>query len=177
MENLFLSLVPYVDRYSIFFAKLLGNISLDHQQTLPVTFKEHELTYTKVLGLNWDPNADSLCYKYQPNPVKYSKRAILSEIARIYDLLGLLAPVTTDLKRLMKYLWVLKVGWDDIIPEDAKSEWYQYHQELPILASLRVPRLITTLQAHYELHGFSGSSEAAYAAVVYLRVCTSERVN
>ncbi|XP_050444020.1 uncharacterized protein LOC126847685 [Adelges cooleyi] len=156
--------------------KLLSNIPLDHQQTLPVTFEEHELTYTKVLGLNWDPKVDSLSYKYQPNPVKYSKRAILSEIARIYDPLGLLAPVTTVLKRLIKYLWVLKVDWDDIIPEDAKYAWQQYHQELPILATLRVPRLVTSPNALYELHGFSDSSEAAYAAVVYLRVCTSDRI-
>ncbi|XP_050435209.1 uncharacterized protein LOC126842324 [Adelges cooleyi] len=156
--------------------KLLSNIPLDHQQTLPVTFEEHELTYTKVLGLNWDPKVDSLSYKYQPNPVKYSKRAILSEIARIYDPLGLLAPVTTVLKRLIKYLWVLKVDWDDIIPEDAKYAWQQYHQELPILATLRVPRLVTSPNALYELHGFSDSSEAAYAAIVYLRVCTSNRI-
>jgi len=44
-----------------------------------------------------------LSYQYQPNPIRFSKRAILSEIARIYDPIGLLAPVTTHLKKLMKY--------------------------------------------------------------------------
>jgi len=74
-----------------------------------------------VFGLNWEPTADILSYNYQPNPIRFSKRAILSEIARIYDPLGLLAPVTTDHKRLMKYLWIAEVGWDQPIPEDAAS--------------------------------------------------------
>lgn len=60
-----------------------------------------------------------LSHQYQPNPVYFNKRAILSEIARIYDPIGLLTPVTTNFKRLMKYLWSVGVGWDDKIPEDA----------------------------------------------------------
>ncbi|CAI6372156.1 unnamed protein product [Macrosiphum euphorbiae] len=91
-------------------AKFLGKIPEEHQQTSSKSFNEHGSDYTKVLGLNWEPAADLLSYKYQPNPIKFSKRAILSEIARIYDPLGLLAPVTTDLKRLMKYLWIPEVG-------------------------------------------------------------------
>jgi len=91
--------------------------------------------------------------KYQPNPVKYSKRAILSEVARIYDPLGLLSPVTNDLKRLMKYLWLVEVGWD----EEAATTWNKYHQELPVLATLKIPRLVTHTRTSYELHGFSDS--------------------
>jgi len=68
--------------------KLLENIPEDHRQTHPVTFEEYDSDYTKVLGLNWQPRVDSFSYSYQPNPVRFSKRAILSEIARIYDPLG-----------------------------------------------------------------------------------------
>lgn len=150
--------------------KILDSIPVEHQQANPVSFNEHDSNYTKVLGLNWEPNADSLSYKYQPNPIRFSKRAILSEIARIYDPLGLLTPVTTDLKRLMKYLWIAEVGWDQPIPEEAATLWERYHQELPTLALLKIPRQVTQANATYELHGFSDSSEAAYAAVVYLRV-------
>lgn len=104
-----------------------------------------------------DLKNDVFSYKYQPNPVRYSKRAILSEIARIYDPLGLLSPVTTDLKRLMKYLWLIEVGWDESIPEDAATAWKRYHQELPVLAMLKIPCLVTHTHASYELHGFSVS--------------------
>ncbi|XP_008183743.1 uncharacterized protein LOC103309618 [Acyrthosiphon pisum] len=156
--------------------QLLTHIPLEHQQVLPITFEEPDSGCTKVLGLRWDPKVDSLSYQYQPCPVKFSKRAILSEIARIYDPLGLLTPVTTDLKRLMKYLWLVGVNWDETIPEEAMTSWTQYHRELPILATLQIPRMVTHPNATYELHGFSDASEVAYAAAVYLRIDTGTEV-
>ena len=69
-----------------------------------------------MLGLKWEHDSDVLSYEFTPNTVQYTKRAILSEIARIYDPLGLLTPVTTELKSLMKYLWTTGLGWDDVLP-------------------------------------------------------------
>lgn len=68
--------------------KLLASISIDYRYTQPVTLIEQESEQTKVHGLNWDAKSYVLSYKYQSNPVKYSKRAILYEIARIRILLG-----------------------------------------------------------------------------------------
>lgn len=51
--------------------------------------------------------------------MRFNKHAILFEIVRIYDPIGLLTPVTTNLKRLKKYLWSFGVRWDDLIPEEA----------------------------------------------------------
>lgn len=148
-------------------ARLLEAIPPEEQQTEPVIFNE-PTEFTKVLGIKWQPNDDTLAYSYQPNPVRFNKRAILSEIARIYDPIGLLTPVTTTLKRLMKYLWSIGVGWDATIPDEAVEIWTRYHKELPFIGSIHVPRQVTTKGARYELHGFCDSSEAAYAASVYL---------
>jgi len=90
--------------------ELLKAVPMAHRQTDPVTFEATDCEATNVLGLKWIPNMDSLSYNVRPNPVRYSKRAILSEIARIYDPLGLLSPVTTELKRLLKYLWSIELG-------------------------------------------------------------------
>lgn len=76
-----------------------------------------------------------LSYNFSPNTVKYSKRAILSEIVRIYDPLRLLTPITTELKRLMKYLWSIELGWDDVIPGIAVATWMHYRNELSVFAS------------------------------------------
>lgn len=149
---------------------LLEAVPPDCRQTDPVTFDEPTSDYTKVLGLKWEPNPDILAYQYEPNPVRFNKRAILSEIARIYDPIGLLTPVITNLKCLMKYLWSVRVGWDDQIPEDAAKVWSQYHEELPVIGLIKIPRQVTTEKATYELHGFCDSSEIAYAAAVYLLV-------
>lgn len=152
---------------------MLNQVHLKHIQTNPVTFEESSSYFTKVLGLNWDPKVDLLSFKYHLNQVKFSKRAALSEKARIYDPFGLFSPVTTDLKRLMKYLWIAEMRWNEPLPEDAATASLTYHQKLPELVNSQINRLVTCPQTTYELHGFCGSSEAAYAAAVYLRV-TSE---
>jgi len=100
--------------------------------------------------------------------VHFTKRAILSEIARIYDPIGLLTPVITNLKQLMKYLWSIGVGWDERIPDDAIDTWTHYHEELPLIWSIRIRRRATTSGATYEVHRFFDSSESAYASAVYL---------
>lgn len=148
--------------------KLLEAVPPEYRQTDPVTFNETKMDYTKVLGLRWEPSSDRLAYNYKLNPVRYSKRAILSEIARIYDPIGLLTLVTTTLKRLMKFLWSIGAGWDNEIPEKAAEVWSRYHHELPCLGFIFVPRKITTKGAKYEVHGFCDSSEVAYAAPVNL---------
>lgn len=147
---------------------LLENIPPDHRQTDSVTFDDPGSDYTKVLGLKWEPKPDTLAYQYLPNAVCFTKRAILSEIARIYDPIGFLTPLTANLKRIMKYLWSIGLGWDDKIPEDAAIAWSRYHTELPLIGSIRMPRQVTTNRATYELHGFCDSSEIAYSAAVYL---------
>lgn len=76
----------------------------------------------------------------------------------------------------MKYLRIAEVGWDQPIPEEAAILWTKYHEELPDLGALRIPRRVTSSNATYELHGFSDSSEAAYAAAVYLRVDSGTEV-
>jgi len=127
-----------------------------------------ESEFTKVLGLKWEPSSDILAYHYQPNPIRFNKRAILSEIARIYDPVGLLTPVTTHLKKLIKYLWSLGVGWDDQLPPEAMDAWERYHEELPLIGKIGVRRQVTISGSTYELHGFSDSLECAYAAAIYL---------
>jgi len=72
----------------------------------------------------------------------------------------------------MKYLWMIKVGWDDALPFVTMEAWTRYHEELPFLASVCVARQITIEDANYELHGLCDSSESAYAAVVYLLTST-----
>ncbi|XP_060855155.1 uncharacterized protein LOC132932813 [Metopolophium dirhodum] len=147
---------------------LLEAVPIEHRKTDNFTFDEPQSDYTKVLGLKWEPNLDMLSYQYRPNPVRFTKRAILSEIARIYDPIGLLTPVITNLKRLMKYLWSIGVGWDERIPDDAIDAWTRYHEELPLIGSIRIRRRATTPGATYEIHGFYDSSENAYAAAVHL---------
>ncbi|XP_078051783.1 uncharacterized protein LOC144477936, partial [Augochlora pura] len=63
----------------------------------------------KTLGVAWNPHNDSFSYSVNLNSNKtHTKRSILSVIAKIYDPLGLLGPVTVAAKMLMQRLWQLK---------------------------------------------------------------------
>jgi hypothetical protein len=99
-----------------------------------------------------------------------TKRSISSVIARIYDPLGLLAPVIVRAKILLQRVWALKVDWDESLPSDLHSEWNRYYSQLPLLNNIRFPRkTIIKTAVNIELHGFCDASEKAYGACVYIR--------
>lgn len=52
-----------------------------------------------------------------------TKRSVFSLISKLFDPLGLLAPVTIRAKILMQKLWELKLQWDDPLPEDKVTVW------------------------------------------------------
>lgn len=60
----------------------------------------------KTLGLLWNPSSDELAFRINPvqQQTAVTKRYILSEISKIYDPLGLLAPATVVAKLLMREL-------------------------------------------------------------------------
>ena len=72
----------------------------------------------KTLGISWNANNDSIIYTVNSVSSKTtrSKRAILSEIAKIFDPLGLLGPIILYAKNIMQELWKEKLHWDESVP-------------------------------------------------------------
>ncbi|XP_028157810.1 uncharacterized protein LOC114350993 isoform X2 [Ostrinia furnacalis] len=139
---------------------LQGSVSLDQAEPSPL----------KVLGLKWDPSSDSFLFSVKPEIKPCTKRSILSELARIFDPLGFLSPITIQAKCLIQKLWILGVDWDETPPIEVVRSWTSYSDQLPNLTRLRIPRKLTCSNSKsYELHGFCDSSEIAYGAVIYLR--------
>ena len=89
------------------------------QQYFNAAFKKKE---TKILGLKWTLNVDSLhiavdkLLEYIINLVVLTKRAACSLAPRLFDPLGFLEPFLIRAKIMMQELWTLKLGWDDVIP-------------------------------------------------------------
>ncbi|XP_011884024.1 PREDICTED: uncharacterized protein LOC105571157, partial [Vollenhovia emeryi] len=126
----------------------------------------------KVLGIGWNPASDVFNFKVSlPPEIPQSKRAILSTIARLFDPLGWVTPVTIQAKIFLQYLWQLKLDWDDNIPLEQLANWHTVYSQLAELNKLELPRWIDvdTTAARYELHGFADASSVAYAAVIYLK--------
>ncbi|XP_071648493.1 uncharacterized protein [Temnothorax longispinosus] len=138
-----------------------------------LSFESPEDQALKVLGLYWHLQSDSFGFSLNPLTRKCTKRTILPEVARIFDPLGFLAPLTFTAKRLIQRLWTLKLEWDDEPPLDVRRQWERYQAEFDALAPLRIPRTLPAGDnVRRELHGFCDASEQGYGAVVYLRVVT-----
>ncbi|XP_073976442.1 uncharacterized protein [Rhodnius prolixus] len=128
----------------------------------------------KILGLGWDPTTDSFFYAVRMAEPASTKRAILSQMARIFDPLGWLTPVVFKAKLFFRQLCRLQLDWDQQLPTELVAPWLEFQQRLPELGHIRLPRLLPTSGAAYthRLVGFCDASENGYAAVVYLHTTT-----
>lgn len=137
---------------------------------------EIESSVSKILGLVWEAETDSFRFiTHIASTTKISKRIILSEIAKLYDPLGLISPVIICAKILLQELWLVKVGWDESLPPKIAQRWANFRQQLPDLDQLVIPRWFGFLHSgsFVEIHGFADASNLAMAAVVYVRVKSS----
>jgi hypothetical protein len=45
-----------------------------------------------------------------------TKRALVSDIAKMYDMFGWFSPSTIKAKILLQQVWEKRIGWDDPVP-------------------------------------------------------------
>ncbi|GFT57618.1 uncharacterized protein TNCV_4635421 [Trichonephila clavipes] len=131
-----------------------------------------EESITKTLGVLWNSSSDTFCFKVSPstNPI-FTKRDVLSQIARIFDPLGLLGPVISKAKFFMPQLWLLKLEWHEKLPVPVAAEWASFVQFLPVLEKLKIPRFVLSENLeNINLYGFSDASEKGFGAVTYVSV-------
>lgn len=131
-------------------------------------------TIIKTLGIKWNKNSDRFQYDINLRPVTkpVTKRFILGEISRLFDPMGWLAPVIVVAKIIIQNLWLARVGWDEEVPRDVETEWFNFCNDLKQAENIYIERWLNTNNndKKVELHGYSDASQKAYAAAVYLRV-------
>lgn len=152
--------------------QLLENIPEDQREThgsLDLGFEDT----VKTLGIHWHPKADYLNFNVQLQASKKSptKRIVLSEVSKLFDPLGLLAPVIIRAKIMLQRLWLQSLEWDEPLPREIMEMWMQFKEEIPTINNIKINRWIQSLpDSRMELHGFADASEMAFAAVVYARI-------
>ena len=135
---------------------------------------------TKTLGLEWKTSSDCFHLTISNSPLSSgdpTKRTMVSDVARVFDVLGWFALAVIRVKILLQRLWEQGIGWDKPVPPPVRDSWNKWKSELPCLSNKSVPRCYHPKGVrilHKELHGFSDASENAYAAVVYLRMVDVE---
>ncbi|XP_065367154.1 uncharacterized protein LOC135959932 [Calliphora vicina] len=74
----------------------------------------------------------------------------------------------------MQELWILKIGWDESIPQELHLAWEYFVSDLKTLNSLEIPRFCLAAESQsVQLHGFCDSSIRAYGCCFYFRVKTN----
>jgi Pao retrotransposon peptidase len=113
------------------------------QQEQQVDFADTQSV--KTLGLRWHPNQDTLVIIIQ-EPAKIiqapTKRFVLSEIARLFDPLGLVGPIIVTAKILLQTLWQKGLEWDQPLDKDDQQTWQQFRDQLTQLQQIAVPRRV-----------------------------------
>ncbi|XP_058839804.1 uncharacterized protein LOC131695363 [Topomyia yanbarensis] len=124
----------------------------------------------KTLGISWEPSSDLFRFDINTNAVTepITKRSILSAIARLYDPLGLIAPIIIRAKMLLQLLWTLSLDWDEDVPGEVQTRWKGFASELPDLSSYRISRYAFG-EGDIQLHCFADASKAVYGTCVYAR--------
>ena len=134
----------------------------------------------ETLGVVWDSNRDKLLYTVKQIDLtgKITKRNILSEIAKMFDPLGLLGPVILFAKIIMQECWKSKVNWDESVPQKLHSTWIAFASQLNVIRELNIDRrLLLKNPIHIELHGFCDASQDGYGACIYVRCTDSSGQN
>ena len=137
------------------------------------TFAKQQLGQSKaktggLLGLPWDKQEDQISVVLPQNEVVASKRALLRNLAKIYDPLGLAAPLTIKGKFIYRDVCNVKVAWDAPLPPQLANRWTRWKKELP--AEVMVARALTCAQEQIEeieLHAFGDASKNGVCATVH----------
>ncbi|XP_015915017.2 uncharacterized protein [Parasteatoda tepidariorum] len=129
------------------------------------------LIETKTLGVSWKPILD--CFLFRVKVClenSYTKRDVLSTIAKLFDPIGLMAPVIAKAKIFLQRLWRIKMDWNDSLPDEEYREWHQFLVSLESINNIEIPRRIfITIPKSVEIHGFADASQQCYGAAVYCK--------
>ena len=144
-------------------SKELQSIMTDQGNIAP-----HGNSYEKVLGMKYMLEFDSLQVgEFQLDASANTKRAVLSQISKVFDPLGLYLPVSNKGKLLMRELWAAKLEWDDVIPDETLKKWSLHCTDLNSLATVFFPRSCVNEDSPNSLVIFTDASKLGYGFAIY----------
>ncbi|GFW36385.1 integrase catalytic domain-containing protein [Trichonephila clavipes] len=152
----------------------LHKLCANHEKLSPDPEQNYNfatLTEMKTLGVSWKPNLDCFLIKVKVClDSSYTKRDVLSTIAKIFDPVGLMAPVISKAKIFLQRLWRSKLEWNDLLPAEEYREWQQFLVSLENINNIEIPRrILVAFPEVIEIHGFADASERCYGAAVYCK--------
>ncbi|XP_063629855.1 uncharacterized protein LOC134801251 [Cydia splendana] len=131
----------------------------------------------RTLGLIWQPVSDKIGFNIGIKgerllPNRLTKREVLAHVMRVFDPLGILAPVVITGRIMFQNAWRKGIDWDEELSQSDSAAWRLWFDDLIAISGLQIPRcyLLSELKIDKcELHLFCDASESAFAAVAYWR--------
>lgn len=125
---------------------------------------------TNLLGITWNSVSDTLGITPQLFPdamPKLTRRTLSSSLQKIFDPIGLIAPVLMLPKIWLQQSWRLTKNWDEELPIEIQRAYNQWISELPGVWELQLNRHLYFDQGPVELHVFCDASKDGYATVIF----------
>lgn len=149
----------------------------DHEKT-EFTFNDAE--NISALGLKYNRIDDYFYFKVEDFPTerKVTKRNIISSLAKVFDPVGLLCGIILTYRKFYQTVCLLKLDWDDEVPEEIKNQWFELKNDLKKIEKLKINRW-----SGYEpesqpfLIGFADGSFSGSSCVIYLRTIKNNQVS
>ena len=95
-----------------------------------------------LLGLQWNKESDTISVNFPSQSTEPTKRGILSKVAKIYDPLGPVSPITLGGKFLYCDICDAKLAWDAKLPSCLMQNWVHWEEKLR--SHVTVPRSSST---------------------------------
>ena len=121
-----------------------------------------------LLGLRWNKDADTIAVTFPQEVAALTKRGVLGKVAKVYDPLGLAAPLTLVGKLIYRDACQQKKAWDAELSKELVKRWEKWEMSLP--KEVEVPRALVLAREPIEaiaLHAFGDASGQGVAAAVY----------
>ncbi|XP_058817497.1 uncharacterized protein LOC131680803 [Topomyia yanbarensis] len=157
--------------------KVLEGIPLPLRDERTIFDLDSSVSPIKTLGLQWDTSTDAFLFEAPKHSeqIPITKRVVLSDIARLFDPLGLVGPIVVLAKLFMQELWREGKNWDDALCDSHQRYWSEFRDNLHALSLMKIPRWVVSTPSAVclELHGFCDAPEKAYGACIYVRAVSS----
>lgn len=121
-----------------------------------------------LLGLRWNKDADTIAVTFPQEVAAPTKRGVLTKVSKVYDPLGLAAPLTLVGNLIYRDACQQKKAWDAELPKELVKRWQKWEMNLP--KKVEVPRALVLAREPTEaiaLHTFADASDQGVAVAVY----------
>ena len=158
--------------------------------TKPINQLSNDGESIHVAGMKWYSESDLL--KLDVGPIDFSKRIrgkhvpschevpsnltrrqCLSKVSEVFDLTGLITPLTASMKLDLHTLVERKLNWDDVIPTDLRSVWISNFEMINELTTLQFKRTIIpedAISLEIETLDCADASNSLVCVTIYARI-------